>query len=207
MAEHKPLRILVITSRPLTDPDGNPITLLDVAEERGRITAALSSPLLTGERPGVRSSPLLAGDGPGVRSSPLLAGEGPGVRFLPEATAGAVQAASSREDVARIIAGLDGRVLNGKPIHVTDRAELGESVIGIGIPFKGKPGHPLFHAEMNRLTPIERQWSIAKVMRGRPPTGRSGLGCFSVRGRRRIPRPAPGINAVLIFGIFTGVTP
>ena len=31
--------------------------------------------------------------------------------------AGAVQAASSREDVARIIAGLDGRDLNGKPIH------------------------------------------------------------------------------------------
>ena len=31
--------------------------------------------------------------------------------------AGAVQAASSPDDVARIIAGLDGRALNGKPIH------------------------------------------------------------------------------------------
>jgi hypothetical protein len=30
--------------------------------------------------------------------------------------------------------------------------QLGESVIGIGIPFKGKPGHKLFHAEFTRLT-------------------------------------------------------
>ena len=41
--------------------------------------------------------------------------------------AGAVQAASSREEVARIIAGLDGRELNGKPIHgfrIEQRVEL-----------------------------------------------------------------------------------
>ncbi len=31
--------------------------------------------------------------------------------------AGAVQAAASRDDAARIVAKLDGRVLNGKPIH------------------------------------------------------------------------------------------
>ncbi len=37
-----PLRVLVITSRPLLDPAGNPITLLDVEEERRRIRTALT---------------------------------------------------------------------------------------------------------------------------------------------------------------------
>ncbi len=41
MTSQQPLQILVITSRPLLDGAGNPIALLDVAEERRRIRAAL----------------------------------------------------------------------------------------------------------------------------------------------------------------------
>lgn len=47
-----------------------------------------------------------------------------------------------------------GAFLNGGRIHVSGRSELGESVIGIGIPFKGKSGHKLFHAEFTGLTEI-----------------------------------------------------
>jgi len=41
MPNENPLRILVITSRPLTDGAGNPIVLLDVEEERRRLRVAL----------------------------------------------------------------------------------------------------------------------------------------------------------------------
>lgn len=47
-----------------------------------------------------------------------------------------------------------GAFLDGAPIHVSTRSALAESVVGIGIPFKGKPGHALFHAEFTRLTEI-----------------------------------------------------
>lgn len=63
MANGKFLRILVITSRPLIDANGNPIQLLDVAEERRRIRVALRA----GEMSNVR------------------------VHFLPEATTGAIK--------------------------------------------------------------------------------------------------------------------
>lgn len=46
-----------------------------------------------------------------------------------------------------------GAFLNGKPIKVSPRTRLEESVIALGIPFAGKGGHPLFHAEFARLTP------------------------------------------------------
>jgi succinyl-CoA synthetase beta subunit len=51
----------------------------------------------------------LAPDGPVMVKAQVAAGG--------RGKAGAVQAAASRADVARIIAGLDGRALNGKPIH------------------------------------------------------------------------------------------
>lgn len=41
---------------------------------------------------------------------------------------------------------------NGQPIHVSARNQLAESVIAIGIPHSGKPGHRRFHAEFQRLT-------------------------------------------------------
>jgi hypothetical protein len=43
VADLQPLKILVITSRPLVDPADRPITLLDVAEERKRIRTALKN--------------------------------------------------------------------------------------------------------------------------------------------------------------------
>lgn len=43
MPTQNPLRILVITSRPLADAAGNSITLLDVEEERRRVHAALQA--------------------------------------------------------------------------------------------------------------------------------------------------------------------
>lgn len=58
------LRVLVITSRPLIQTDGNPVLLLDVAEERRRITTALRQAKVAVQ-----------------------------VHFLPEATTGAVQRA------------------------------------------------------------------------------------------------------------------
>ncbi|HJS80530.1 MAG TPA: inositol monophosphatase family protein [Vitreimonas sp.] len=45
-----------------------------------------------------------------------------------------------------------GTFLNGEAIRVSDRTQLTQSVIAIGIPFAGKPGHPRFHAELRRLT-------------------------------------------------------
>jgi myo-inositol-1(or 4)-monophosphatase len=45
-----------------------------------------------------------------------------------------------------------GAHLNGQAIHVSARSRLAESVIAVGIPFAGKPGHPRFHAELRRLT-------------------------------------------------------
>ncbi|RYY46411.1 MAG: inositol monophosphatase [Sphingomonadales bacterium] len=46
----------------------------------------------------------------------------------------------------------DGAWLNGKPIRISSRATLEESVLGVGIPFATKPDHGQFHAEMMRLT-------------------------------------------------------
>jgi tetratricopeptide (TPR) repeat protein len=64
MHDESPLRILAVCSRPLVDPGGNPITLLDVAEERRRIET-------------------------GIRR----AGDVARLHFLPEATTGRVKAA------------------------------------------------------------------------------------------------------------------
>lgn len=43
--------------------------------------------------------------------------------------------------------------LNGQRINVSTRATLVESVLACGIPFAGKPEHPLFAREMALLTP------------------------------------------------------
>ncbi len=45
-----------------------------------------------------------------------------------------------------------GAWLNGQPIHVSNRQRLVDSVLGCGIPFAGKPDHPLFAREMALLT-------------------------------------------------------
>lgn len=46
----------------------------------------------------------------------------------------------------------EGAFMNGARIRVSNRDRLEESVIAIGIPHKGKGGHPRFNAEMSRLT-------------------------------------------------------
>lgn len=46
----------------------------------------------------------------------------------------------------------EGAWLNGKRIHISTRATLEESVLGVGIPFATKPAHEQFYAEMQRLT-------------------------------------------------------
>jgi myo-inositol-1(or 4)-monophosphatase len=46
-----------------------------------------------------------------------------------------------------------GAFLNGRPIRVSSRAGLISALLGVGIPFAGKPRHEQFHAEMERLTP------------------------------------------------------
>jgi len=45
-----------------------------------------------------------------------------------------------------------GAWLNEQAIHVSARARLVESVLGCGIPFAGKPDHPLFARDMAHLT-------------------------------------------------------
>ena len=45
-----------------------------------------------------------------------------------------------------------GTWLNGRRVHVSTRATLAESVLSCGIPFNGKPDHPVFAREMARLT-------------------------------------------------------
>lgn len=45
-----------------------------------------------------------------------------------------------------------GAWLNGQPIHVSTRNRLVDSVLGCGIPFAGKPDHPLFARDMEQLT-------------------------------------------------------
>ncbi|HET7267912.1 MAG TPA: inositol monophosphatase family protein [Oleiagrimonas sp.] len=45
-----------------------------------------------------------------------------------------------------------GAWLNGQPIHVSTRDRLVDSVLGCGIPFAGKPDHPLFARDMAQLT-------------------------------------------------------
>ena len=64
MSDAHPLRILAVCSRPLVDDGGNPIPLLDVAEERRRLETGLGR-----------------------------AGEGARIHFLPEATTDAVKSA------------------------------------------------------------------------------------------------------------------
>jgi myo-inositol-1(or 4)-monophosphatase len=46
-----------------------------------------------------------------------------------------------------------GAWLNGRPIHVSRREGLIQAMLGVGIPFAGKPRHEQFHREMERLTP------------------------------------------------------
>lgn len=46
-----------------------------------------------------------------------------------------------------------GAWLNGRPIRVSDRQDLIEAVLGVGIPFAGKPHQQQFLTEMARLTP------------------------------------------------------
>jgi len=46
-----------------------------------------------------------------------------------------------------------GAFLNGKPIRVSPRTEMIRAMLGVGIPFAGKPRHDQFLAEMERLTP------------------------------------------------------
>ncbi len=45
-----------------------------------------------------------------------------------------------------------GAYLNDKPIRVSNRKGLEQAVLGVGIPFMGKPRQEQFHAEMKRLT-------------------------------------------------------
>jgi myo-inositol-1(or 4)-monophosphatase len=45
-----------------------------------------------------------------------------------------------------------GAWLNGRPISVSERPGLINAVLGVGIPFAGKPRHKQFVAEMERLT-------------------------------------------------------
>jgi myo-inositol-1(or 4)-monophosphatase len=46
-----------------------------------------------------------------------------------------------------------GAWLNGRRISVSERQGLINAVLGVGIPFAGKPRHEQFYAEMERLTP------------------------------------------------------
>jgi myo-inositol-1(or 4)-monophosphatase len=46
-----------------------------------------------------------------------------------------------------------GAYLNGAPIRVSQRQDMIEAVLGVGIPFASKPRHEQFGAEMARLTP------------------------------------------------------
>ena len=45
-----------------------------------------------------------------------------------------------------------GAYLNDVPIRVSERQEMIEAVLGVGIPFASKPRHEQFRAEMERLT-------------------------------------------------------
>lgn len=45
-----------------------------------------------------------------------------------------------------------GAFLNGKPIRVTEKTRIEDSVIAFGIPHAGKPGHDVFRQEIGRLT-------------------------------------------------------
>ena len=46
-----------------------------------------------------------------------------------------------------------GSFLNGKAVRVSARQGLEQAILGIGIPFMGKPRQDQFHLEMKRLTP------------------------------------------------------
>ncbi len=46
----------------------------------------------------------------------------------------------------------EGAFLNGKPIRVSEKTRIEDSVIAFGIPHAGKPGHDLFREEMGRLS-------------------------------------------------------
>jgi len=45
-----------------------------------------------------------------------------------------------------------GAYLNGERIHVSQRSELADAVLAVGIPFQGKPRREYFIREMERLT-------------------------------------------------------
>lgn len=45
-----------------------------------------------------------------------------------------------------------GAWLNGRRIHVSNRATLGEAVLSCGMPFAGKPDHPVFAREVALLS-------------------------------------------------------
>ena len=46
-----------------------------------------------------------------------------------------------------------GASMNGKPIRASSKTRIEDSVIAVGIPHGGKPGHDLFAKEIGRLTP------------------------------------------------------
>jgi myo-inositol-1(or 4)-monophosphatase len=46
-----------------------------------------------------------------------------------------------------------GAFMSGKPISASTKTQLEDSVIAVGIPHGGKPGHDLFAREIGRLTP------------------------------------------------------
>jgi len=46
-----------------------------------------------------------------------------------------------------------GAYLNDQPIRVSNREDMIQAMLAVGIPFAGKPRHDQFYAEMERLTP------------------------------------------------------
>ena len=115
MPNENSLRILVVTSRPLVDPNGKPIVLLDVAEERRRIRDALT-PI---------PDPSPEGGG---RDKCVVR-----VHFLPDATTGAVNdALADAWDVVHITGhgAPDGRLWFedefgvGQLVHARDLAQM-----------------------------------------------------------------------------------
>jgi len=58
-----------------------------------------------------------------------------------------------------------GAFLNGRPIRVSDKSRIEDSVVAFGIPHAGKPGQDLFRQEMGRLarkaTGVRRTGSAA----------------------------------------------
>ncbi len=59
-----------------------------------------------------------------------------------------------------------GAFLNDRRLRVSARSRLEESLIATGMPFKGKPGHEVFAAELNQVmdkTAGVRRWGVAAL--------------------------------------------